>query len=270
MAMKRPRARKKKGEAALAEPPVENFGPHAPISEALIDFRTTLPAATTVDALRSLHSQIRSEYPNERPRRRLETRIEFQESGGTSRSENFGTVGWVFASPDGRNLIQFRLDGFTANRLPPYESWDALQAEARRVWPIFRDGANPDLIQRVSVRYINRFRLPIGVDLDRYFTAGPRIPPGLPQTLQGFLVQLVIPDQSINATAVVSHAHEVTSDPERVSVILDVEVSREQPINAQSEMVWDSLDSLRVFKNRIFFSYITDETKALIRAGKVN
>ena len=46
-------------------------------------------------------------------------------------------VGLRLHSSDEKYVAQFRLAGFTLSRLPPYEKWENLLDEARRLWAIY-------------------------------------------------------------------------------------------------------------------------------------
>ncbi len=245
----------------------EHFGDLAPISEALIDIQVTLPPSVTEATLKALHRKIEADYPQARARRRWESAFSINDSGESSRSDSIGVDGWLFTSRDGKQVAQFRLDGFSANRLRPYERWEGLRDEARRLWEVYRDAVQPSIIRRVALRYINRLRIPLAADLDRYLTAGPRIPSVLPQQFHGFLTQIELPDLATGATATISQALESESSSSSNTIVLDIDVARGDPIDPSSSDLWGSLESLRTLKNRLFFASITEETRDLIRSG---
>ena len=45
----------------------------------------------------------------------------------------FQVDGYVFTSADGKQVVQYRLDGFTFSRLRPYTRWEEVFAEAQKV-----------------------------------------------------------------------------------------------------------------------------------------
>lgn len=87
--------------------------------------------------------------------------------------------------------MQSRFNGLTFSRLAPYDSWEPFRNEARRRWEVHRKKSNPQSVDRIAVRYINRIGIPGGaVDSKDYFRNSPEIAPELPQHLEGYFVQL--------------------------------------------------------------------------------
>jgi uncharacterized protein (TIGR04255 family) len=76
------------------------------------------------------------------------------------------------------------LDGFAMSRLAPYENWNAVRDEARRLWDIYRSIAKPSKLIRLAVRYINRIDMPLPLgDFKDYLRTVPDVSPDLPQGL---------------------------------------------------------------------------------------
>ena len=70
----------------------------------------------------------------------------------------------MLKSHDGLSIAQFRIDGFTYNRLRPYPSWEDILPEAIRLWRIYVATVVPEGIARAAVRYVTALncRLPAG------------------------------------------------------------------------------------------------------------
>lgn len=244
----------------------ENLGSNAPISEALVDIQVGLPPEITVDDLaRFGDERLKGLYPKRRPRSRWEGVLEVAEQ--QPRLKGQGAIdGWLFYSQDERQIVQFRLDGFTLNRLRPYSDWGTVKAEAKLRWEIFRESARPTRVKRLALRYINHLRFPAGRDLDIYLTIGPRVPPGLPQVLSNFFHRLEIPDHRAGALLLLSLA----TDPQGTGesrIILDIDVSSPTSLDPSDESIWTILDTLRDLKNDTFFSSLTDEALQLLRSS---
>ena len=168
---------------------------HAPITEALIDLRVDLPAETVLERLASFQDEIKDRYPQKRERRAWHGRIELERSQDPLLHQSSGGVdGFLFTSPDGTQVVQARMDGFTFSRLKTYETWENLRDEAKTLWNRYRDITHPTRITRVAVRYINRLVLPLPVqDFKQWVLTTPDIAPTLPQALATFFLRLVIP-----------------------------------------------------------------------------
>ncbi len=239
---------------------------NAPITEALIDIRTQLPETVSLTSLEKLHSAIQEEYPQKRIRVRWEGSVELKGEGEPIKTARREVDGYLFTSPDGRRVVQFRVDGFTFSRLRPYSRWDEIYGEAKRLWDIYRTGTKPVLVQRIATRYINSIEIPSkNFDYDDYFTAAPKIPPGLPQVLNHFFTRLVIPFLDQEATAIVIQTPSDKPDPMNSTVILDTDVFAEVSLASDDAKIDEILARLRKVKNEIFFSSITERTKELFR-----
>ena len=129
----------------------------APIKEALIDFRVDLPSGVNIEAINAIVEVARSAYPIVEPLQTFGAIFDLQEAKVTKVEEDRGFILW-----DEKRVqaVQFRLDGFTFNRLKPYESWDALHSEAMKWWEIYHEALKPEALKRTAVKYTNRLLFP--------------------------------------------------------------------------------------------------------------
>ncbi|MFH0873215.1 MAG: TIGR04255 family protein [bacterium] len=235
----------------------------APITEALVDIRVKLGPETDLSTLQSVCALVANEYPEKRERIRLESKIEFK----TMKSETTsGVDGYLCTSSDKKQVVQVRLDGFTFSRLTPYETWENLRKVAHRLWQLYVGATSPELVTRVALRYINRLEIPLPIrDFSDYLTAPPTIPQNLPQGLISFLTRNVIREPSLDFVAIISQSLEPVEASNVVPVILDIDVFREVQHSVGATEIWETIDQLRGFKNKIFFESITEKTVELCK-----
>jgi uncharacterized protein (TIGR04255 family) len=240
---------------------------NAPITEALIDLRIKIKEDFDVGRIEALYEFISDQYPDKKARHRLEGRFEFKK-GETPVSLSTETVdGFMFTSADQKQVFQARIDGFTFNRLRPYEKWETFRDEAKRLWKLFRDLISPEIV-RVGLRYINKFDIPIFPqplgDFNEYLTAAPIVPESLPQGVSSFLTRVVIHEPEIDAAAIITQAFEQIIDPKFIPIILDIDAFKQKD-RIEDQEAWQALEALRLFKNKIFFSSLTEKTKELFK-----
>lgn len=234
----------------------------APITEAIIHLRVKLPPEIDNSRLLAYHDLIKEEYPTSNPRiaRRFKVEVPGGAEPAKTEVEEAGVVGYLLYSRDGKQVIQAHLDLFAFSRLHPYESWERVRDEAKRLWTIFIAVVSPLAIKRVALRYINRLEIPQDMkDFNEYLTAPPNLPSALPQAVSGFLTRIVVHEQELKATAVITQALEPPTNPKTVPVLLDIDVFREADYDPKGDELWNYLDQLRVFKNKTFFESITDK-----------
>jgi len=235
----------------------------APITEALVDIRVKLGPETDLSTLQSVCALVAKEYPEKLERIRLESKIEFK----TMKSETTsGVDGYLCISSDKKQVVHVRLDGFTFSRLTPYETWEDLRNVAHRLWQLYVGATSPELVTRVALRYLNRLEIPLPIrDFSDYLTAPPTIPQNLPQGLISFLTRNVIREPSLDFAAIISQSLEPVEASNVVPVILDIDVFREVQHSVGATEIWETIDQLRGFKNKIFFESITEKTVELCK-----
>ncbi|MCR4290928.1 MAG: TIGR04255 family protein [Candidatus Scalindua sp.] len=237
---------------------------NAPITEALIDIRVKLSSDFDINNLSSIYESIKDQYPEKQERVKSKVKIEPQAEEKV-KAPTFIIDGYGYVSSDKKQIMQARLDGFTFSRLHPYIKWEELRVEAYRLWQLYRDITSPESITRVAVRYINNLKIPMPIrDFSDYLTAPPTVPEGLPQGVSSFLTRTVIHEPSFGANAIITQALEqVVTDI--ASVILDIDVFKLESKGIVEKDVWEIIEKLRHFKNKVFFSSITDDLKEMYK-----
>lgn len=243
-----------------------DLGSNAPITEALIDIFAALPAGASLDQLRAMHIGIKDAYPETLARRSSQARFEFSAGAVQSQTLSLAEDGFFFKSPDKRDVLQFRMDGFTVNRLAPYRGFEEMQQRAAKYWQVYCDGIAPESVVAVGVRYINRIAVPVGLNVSRYFSVAPQLPESFVH-MESFSSSTTFVDPSSGAVAEVVLARDPTAGPTASGVGCVLEIGAQQQIGRLAPQ--DELDavlaSLRSVKNRVFFGCLTDEcVRALI------
>jgi len=238
---------------------------NAPIREAILDIRVRLPASVDHNRLLSVHPKIERQYPD----RQVQWKDQFEIPLGESdvrkpASIEKGINGYLYRSAKDKQIAQFRLDGFTFNKLKPYDKWESFRDEARRLWELYIEAASPECITKIALRYINHLFVPGPlIDFDDYLTEGPKVPKNLPQGVSSFLTRVVVNEPEINAIAIITQALEKIIKPDIIPIILDIDAIKEGEFEAKGQEVWETFEKLRHFKNRIFFESVTEKTLEL-------
>jgi uncharacterized protein (TIGR04255 family) len=234
----------------------------APITEAVIDIRATLPKASrTLECLAALDAQFGEVYLDRKDIKEFQYKVQLDRPEADEKTST--QLGFRYKNANSTQVIQATVNGFTFSRLPPYEDWGRLKEEAKRTWNIYSNHVRPDSITRVAVRYINKLVLPGPVvELDHYLRYVPQVPKVLPQVLGAYFSRIVIPDPHGELTAIITQSS--SPNPTEVSPILDIDVFKER-VFADADEAWDALGRLRDFKNQIFFDCITEKTARLFK-----
>lgn len=237
----------------------------APITEAVIDLRCRLDSGFDLAVFRDLESAVG--YTAPKPIQLFEFNMR-QEAGKEPESGhvNHGLIGWRFTSSDGKQVTQFRKDGFTFSRLTPYTNWDEVFAEASRLYLIYSEAAMPEEVTRPAVRYINRIPLnesEVG-DFSEFLTAPPAFPGDRQVLLKGFLTQVQVQDPATGISATITQTIQAgDNQPGVVPLILDLDIYESRGFPPDPKTILARFDALREAKNRYFFSSITEKTAKL-------
>lgn len=238
---------------------------NAPISEAVIDFRVKLPLKFDLERFSSLEEVLGPAYPNKETKWEYAGEVQFVKGQLQQAIQHANLTGYIYRSGDGKDVAQFRRDGFTFSRLRPYSEWETVLTEAKRLWRLYADRASPEMvITRLAVRYINELNIPLPIhDFADYLTAPPTIPENLPQAVRHFMTRVVICDEASDIQANIIQALQKGKKPEEAIIILDIDVYKEQETGFEESTIWPTFEQLRQLKNDIFFDSITEDTARL-------
>lgn len=233
---------------------------NAPIREALIDIQVNLPPDFSAVVFRDLRDTVGPNYPRVVESTKQETTIEF--NAGTlaaATSNESGLHAVQFISERGESVAQFRIDGFTFNKLRPYTDWASIFPEAMRLWAIYSSSAKPANIARVAVRYINEFSVPSGLTrLSPYMRLVPQVPSGAPGKPKSALSRVVTEDAGSGLASIVTYSMTEKADSKVSDVILDIDVLCTHVRGTSTKDIEPVLAELHEVKNRIFFESVSD------------
>lgn len=240
--------------------------PNAPITEALLDIRVELPADVDIKKLEAFHERVKDRFPDKKAKGAFAVQVQVSPNGTLQSLPALGgPQGFLFRSPSDHKIVQARMDGFTFNKLKPYEEWKKFRDEARELWDTYHEMFNPSKIMRIALRYINRIEVPLPFgDFKEYILTTPEIAPNLPQSLAHFYMQLVMQEPNIKAIAVITQTMENVTENNLLPLVLDIDVFKEA-IFTDEITLWDDIEKLRTFKNDIFFDSVTDKAKELFK-----
>lgn len=242
--------------------------PSPPIIEAVVDIDCDLPTKLDLQSLREAAGDaLRERYP--RFRQQLIQEHVFKKEGDAPPEirVNQGHGAMQFLTEDEKQLIQFRPNGFSFNRLAPYGSLDDYLPEIAEGWQLFRSLAKPVVIRKVGIRMINRIFLPLTdgkLNFADYLLTPPLLPapPGELGFL-GFFEQHMVADNATGDRANIVRTTEAIGD-NRMPMILDIDVFR---LCEGDPADWNEINlalaSLRNLKNRIFRNTLTPQCLSL-------
>lgn len=235
---------------------------NAPVTEALVDLRATPTAdLTKADVSKRLKEALSEKYPKNKESRAFQAQLEIRHGQlPVPTASDQGLHGYFFESPEGRDIAQFRVDGFTYNRLKPYTDGDAVIDEALRLWSLYDEVAKPLTVSRVALRYINTIKLSDPLDtLSRYLTLVPTAPEGSPGAIVSFLSRVETLDADSGFRVITTQALRPGMPAESINVVLDIDAFCLRDLGVTPDELRLILRELRKLKNAVFFGSITEK-----------
>jgi uncharacterized protein (TIGR04255 family) len=246
-----------------------------------------LPAAPIVEAVIHWHARATSTWEPEKLKTELATRLhEYPKSSLQHQHE------LIFETPFGDNqeqpsashhttwqgirmqsenkpyIAQFTRDGLVFSRLQPYEDWERFSTEARRLWKLFVELAQPKEIERLGVRYINRIPSAEFGNLHDYF----REPPSFLDywSMNGFFYQSTfeVPGHALGVRIIKTIQPVPTADTDKTGLILDIDVFTRKSLPCEDRVLDDYLPKMRWLKNKVFFDLLKPQAIKSFQEGQ--
>ncbi len=242
---------------------------HPPIIEAVLDLNCDMPPAFDLEALAEVAKErFSGSYPLARKQvvEQHEVRVDPEAVANYSSRHEIGAL--QFLHDDEKQIVQVRREGYSFNRLAPYEGLDTYLPEVRRTWSIFREMTGPVQIRQITLRFINRILLPLTggqLAIADYFGIGPELPGGDALKLTGFVrrdsgVEVATGNQ-VNVGLLSQRA-----ERDALPVIFDIEAYRMSGIDPEDwRQIEETILSLRMLKNMIFERTLTEKCLNLFR-----
>ena len=242
---------------------------NAPIIEAILDIDCAFAQGFDLAAREEqIRAATKGSYPVFQPQHFHGVRVEAIGEKSPTVTKSQGLQGFRALQADQKQLIQYRLEGFSFNRLAPYSSFDDYLPEIEHCWKEFVQIVEPSQVKEIRLRFINRLPLPLEgdkVELDDYFVFGPKLADDGRFSFLSFVQQYrtieIGTDNELNIV-LASQPTEAGNLP----VIFDIQVHNRSIIDPSA---WQSISSiilsLRELKNSVFQKTLTEKCIALFQ-----
>lgn len=231
-----------------------------PIVEAVVDFDCDMPLDFDLrkEQIR-IQEAVSSNYPTLEPIHKTDFLLNLTPGDATSEvSQSLEAL--RFRTSDGNQLIQYRNSGFSFNRLAPYTSFDEYAGEIVKRWEQFLQLAKPVVLRTLRLRYINSLSIPIEDgwgDFQKYLNC-VAVLKGNGLESGEFLLRLNVADGSGSLSGIVVSSS-LPPTKSHIPVTIDIAVQKDVTCELDDLVtIQKTLTSLRIFKNQIFASMITE------------
>jgi uncharacterized protein (TIGR04255 family) len=102
-------------------------------------------------------------------------------------------------------------------------------------------------------------------NIEDYLRTYPFIAQELPQMIDGYFMQIGIPFKKIEGRATITETIIPPHKPGFISMVLDIDVSKEYQAPVTEAEAWSLLEGLHELKNEIFEACITYKSRELFK-----
>ena len=242
-----------------------------PITEAVIEIR--FDPVISQDALAKFVRDVQGQYPTAEQSYEVTVELKVPASGAepvvTPKKE---LAGYKITGRDDTDLILLAADRLATVRLAPYCGWEEFLETTKNNYAMLKKRSGYRKIVRVATRYVNRIDIPIcgsdsvdaakSIDTTKYLLLEPRIPEIIPN-ISLFSSQFVGSVPEIDGRVLVKAATVSSPLIDHVSLLLDIDLFKDQNIPQKDNELWNLLATLRNQKNIIFEAFVTDQAREL-------
>lgn len=239
-----------------------------PIREALLEIRFNPNKNVTVNKLKEFADSLSDSYVKVEEVSNQSFAFMYSEEQGPQHNYNIEPSGFKLTNAQNNRVVIAAIDKFVISFLAPYTPWPDLKNTGISLYKKYLGYAPQTQIVRLGMRYINDIKFPLtsGFNFEKYINTFHPLPvhDELPTTLSKFENVLVIPHEDIGCISTIRQAildAEIGEDDDisYLPFILDIDVYQNKVIESgQTDEIWDSFEKMRIKKNAIFFSTLTE------------
>ncbi len=236
-----------------------------PITEAVIELR--FGEAASEENLAKFARAVDRVYPNSETGFQVTVRVETSKDGRAPQvtpDQKFD--GYKLTGQDASDVILVKTTAISTVRLAPYQGWDQLIEKTKNNYASLKKVVGYRNLSRIATRYINRIDIPKqdreSIRTEDYVLLEPRVPETV-KLLNSFTVQFVGPVKDSDVQAIVNAGTVASPLIDHYSLLLDIDLFKEQNISQKEADLWQYLTELRDLKDKIFESFITDQAREL-------
>lgn len=238
-----------------------NFYQHPPIVEAVVDFRMVKPLDQKT--ISKLEAAFAASYPQLDKVQTIQ--VDFNPKTGAVR-KSAQVFGFKRLNNEATEVILTNDTGFTVAQLAPYTDWETFVGRVRRDWSIWKKKADFRTLSRIGVRFINRLDIPLHENTsmrpEDYITVGPNVPKAVNE-IGAFQSTISFGVEHLEANVTLRAGTAESPLLNHASIMLDIDIAKSEQVPLKEEDIFMYLDKVRLEKNKLFESCITDKMRSL-------
>jgi uncharacterized protein (TIGR04255 family) len=171
--------------------------------------------------------------------------------------------GIQFASEKKDKHVFFEADKFSYEIQNEYSGWEQTINEFMSLWKVFEKITSSKTIRGISVRFVNRFNLPVKTEkISEYFNCYIHS-----QSFDAEMFEFQFKYTSSFTEGIIAHISHSLEAPisNQIPYYFDIDAINLNPVQNSSDEIKLVFENLRLIKNTIFEQTLTEAAKNLIR-----
>ena len=236
---------------------------NSPITEVICEFRFELETVFNQKKVDSFFNEIKEKFPKKKKGQMHQMKYEINPKKEESFSKTFQEFD-QFLSDDEKTRIQLDGGRLSIHKLKPYNSWQEFHPLIKLVFNAYIKNIKIKSIQRIGLRYINNFEIPLTTfDIEQYFNLRPALGGGLPQDLISFMVGVIFVFENGRDNMKVQFLNRPALDLSKMTFALDMDyfLLKQGDVPVGEVDAW--IASAHKNVESTFEAALTDKTKEL-------
>lgn len=236
-----------------------------PIVEAVIEHR--FEQTLSEDALKKFVRNVDGSYPT--TEQMFDVSLEVtpvaagQDAATVAKQE---LAGYRMTASDSINIVVLRKDRIATARRAPYCGWREFSEKANENLLALKKVSGYRTVTRIAARYINRIDIPTqaghATNAKDYILAAPDLPAEA-AAVDAYSLQLSMPVPAIAGHAVVRTGPVTSPLIDHTSLLLDIDLYRDQNLPQKDADLVQLLEEIRLQKNYLFEAFITARAREI-------
>ncbi|RXG24290.1 TIGR04255 family protein [Leeuwenhoekiella aequorea] len=237
---------------------------NAPIILSILQFRFAPLENLNVNEVKKLASVIKKNFPDVEEKYSQGILINNNQDQTNISLDEKKFEGVQISSKDKKDVFVITRDKFTFQSKNKYLGWESFTENIKLFWDAFSNTHNIEQLNGISLRYVNKFDLPLGLkDFKKYFTTYMEDKKN-DFSITNYQFRFSSIDKENNLIVNIGHSLEKATS-ENIPYIFDLDILKNDFIINNSKSVWEEFEKIREKKNQVFNQSITEETINLIR-----
>ncbi|MGB3524696.1 MAG: TIGR04255 family protein [Flavobacteriales bacterium] len=235
----------------------------SPAIEVIFHVQTALPQVGDMEAVKHVLAKELKGFASSEPFNLYKQTVGNSASGAAQFQVEAEHAGFKYTDKKNEHVVHMLRNGLVVNWLKPYPGYTACMQKLKGYWKTHEKAFQPAQVERISLRYINQFDLPVKdkkLRFSEFLNVGPRLPKQDGIKMRGFhqVLDLVNVEKGINGRTTLMS---LPPQGDKVTVVFDIESSLHP--SAIGPELWKGFDALHEWSHDVFNLSLNEKCRDL-------